>query len=145
MTVGQFATEIRASPIRQRLRRLRRETDRFQKSGRISHWLTVHALPQDKELWIQIDATSVDAERNDVAASKRLSVINPVTGKQLAAVPDVDRTLLNKAISAARNAFSGWGAVPFERRKAVLASLLNKIDNTPMSCAHYLLQNRAAL
>ena len=95
-----------------------------------------------------IDALSVDAERNDnlkkaklengfyniidgekVAASKRLSVINPATGKQLAAVPDVDRALLNKAISDARNAFSGWGAVPFGRRKAILACLLNKIDD----------------
>jgi acyl-CoA reductase-like NAD-dependent aldehyde dehydrogenase len=102
-----------------------------------------------------IDALSVDAERNDnlkkaklengfyniidgekVAASKRLSVINPATGKQLAAVPDVDRTLLNKAISAARNAFSGWGAVPFRRRKAILACLLNKTDNhADESCA----------
>src|SRR6266481_645147 len=98
-----------------------------------------------------IDARPVDAERNDnlkkaklesgfynildgekVSTIKRLSVINPATGQQLAAVPDVDRGLLNRAISAARNAFSGWGAVPFERRKAVLASLLNKIDNTPM-------------
>src|SRR5260221_14233200 len=88
-----------------------------------------------------IDALSVDAERNDnlkkaklengfyniiygekVAASKRLSVINPVTGKQLAAVPDVDRALLNKAISDARNAFSGWGAVPFERWCLLTAS-----------------------
>jgi acyl-CoA reductase-like NAD-dependent aldehyde dehydrogenase len=95
-----------------------------------------------------IDVLSMDAERNDnsrkarlengfyniidgekVAASKKLSVINPVTGKQLAAVPDVDRALLNKAISDARNAFSGWDAVPFERRKAILASLLNKIDD----------------
>jgi hypothetical protein len=78
-----------------------------------------------------IDALSVDAERNHnlkkaklehgfyniidgekVASSKRLSVIDPATGKQLAAAPDVDRALLNKAISAARNAFSGWGAVP---------------------------------
>ena len=71
-----------------------------------------------------IDALSVDAERNDekaqfensfynitdgerVSASKRLSVVNPATGKQLAAVPDVNRVLLNKAISAARNAFAG--------------------------------------
>jgi len=95
-----------------------------------------------------IDVLSVDAARNDnlnkaklengfyniidgekVAASKRLSVINPVTGKQLAAVPDVDRASLNKAISDARNAFSGWGAVPFGRRKAILASLLNKIED----------------
>jgi acyl-CoA reductase-like NAD-dependent aldehyde dehydrogenase len=64
-----------------------------------------------------------------VSASKRLSVVNPATGKQLAAIPDVDRTLLNKAISAARNAFPGWRVVPFERRKAMLASLLNKIDS----------------
>ena len=95
-----------------------------------------------------IDALSVGAERNDnlkkaklengfyniidgekVAASKRLSVINPVTRKHLAAVPDVDRAWLNKAVSHARNAFSGWGTVPFRRRKAILACLLNKIDD----------------
>jgi acyl-CoA reductase-like NAD-dependent aldehyde dehydrogenase len=94
-----------------------------------------------------IDAFSVDGERNDklkkaklengfynvvdgekVSTSKRLSVINPATGKQLAAIPYVNRALSNKAISDARNAFSGWGAVPFGRRKGTLASLLNKID-----------------
>ena len=95
-----------------------------------------------------IDPLSVGAERDDnlkkaklengfynivdggkVSTSKRLSVINPATGKRLATVPDVDRALLNKAISDARNAFSGWGAVPFGRRKAILANLLNKIDD----------------
>ena len=45
----------------------------------------------------------------------------------LAAVPDVDRALLRKAVSTAREAFSRWGAVPFGRRKAIMASLLNKI------------------
>jgi len=49
----------------------------------------------------------LDGER--VSARNRISVINPATGKHLAAVPDVDRALLKKAISAARNAFSGWG------------------------------------
>jgi hypothetical protein len=95
-----------------------------------------------------IDALSVDAERNHnlkkaklengfynivggekVSTSKRLSVIHPATGKQLAAVPYVHRALLKKAINDARNTFSGWGAVPFGRRKAILASLLNKIDD----------------
>jgi len=94
-----------------------------------------------------IDALSVDAERNDkwkkanlekgfdrvveeekVSTSKRLSLINPATGKEPTAVPDVHRALLNKSISEARIAFSGWGAVPFERRKATLASLLERID-----------------
>ena len=95
-----------------------------------------------------IDAVSVDAERNDnlkkaklengfyniidgekVSPSKRLTVVNPATGKRLAAIPDVDRTLLNKAISAGRNAFPGWRVVPFERRKTMLAGLLNEIDS----------------
>jgi acyl-CoA reductase-like NAD-dependent aldehyde dehydrogenase len=64
-----------------------------------------------------------------VAFGKRLSVINPVTKKQLVTVPDVDRALLNRAISGARNAFSEWGAVSFGRRKAILASLLSKIED----------------
>jgi hypothetical protein len=38
----------------------------------------------------------IDGEK--VSASKRPSVINPATGKQLAAVPDVDRALLNITI-----------------------------------------------
>jgi acyl-CoA reductase-like NAD-dependent aldehyde dehydrogenase len=95
-----------------------------------------------------IDARPVEAERQDdlhkaefergfyniingqkVATSKRLSVINPVTKKQLVAIPDVDRALLNRAISGARNAFSEWGAVSFGRRKAILASLLSKIED----------------
>jgi len=37
--------------------------------------------------------------------------------------------LLNKAISAGRKAFLGWRVVPFERRKTIVASLLNKIDD----------------
>jgi acyl-CoA reductase-like NAD-dependent aldehyde dehydrogenase len=95
-----------------------------------------------------IDVRPVEAERKDdlqkvkfahgfyniingkkVAAGKRLSVINPVTKKQLVAVPDVDRVLLNRAISGARHAFSEWGAVSFGRRKEILASLLSKIDD----------------
>jgi len=95
-----------------------------------------------------IDAVSMDAERNNnwkkaklengfyniidgekLSPSKRLTLVDPATGKRLAAIPDVDRTLLNKAISAGRNAFPGWRVVPFERRKAMLASLLNKIDS----------------
>ncbi len=95
-----------------------------------------------------IDARPVEAERKDdllkvkfehgfyniingkkVATGRRLSVINPVTKKQLVAVPDVDRALLNRAISGARHALSEWGAVSFGRRKAILASLLSKIAN----------------
>ena len=69
----------------------------------------------------------IDGER--VSANKRLSVVNRATGKQLAAVPDVNRVLLNKAISAARNAFADWNAAPVGRRKTILAGLLNRIDD----------------
>ena len=69
----------------------------------------------------------IDGER--VSASKRLSVVNRATGKQLAAVPDVNRVLLNKAISAARNAFAGWNAAPVGRRKTILTPLPNTIGD----------------
>jgi acyl-CoA reductase-like NAD-dependent aldehyde dehydrogenase len=68
----------------------------------------------------------IDGER--VSAGKTLSVVNPATGNQLAMVPDIDRVLLNKAVSAARKAFSGWRAVPFSQRRAMLTSLLDKIS-----------------
>lgn len=50
------------------------------------------------------------------------------TNKQLAAVPAVEDALLAIAISAARNAFSSWDVVAFERRKSILTEVLNKID-----------------
>src|SRR4029077_431441 len=68
----------------------------------------------------------IDGER--VSAGKTLSVVNPATGNQLAMVPDIDRVLLNKAVSTARKAFSGWRAVPFSQRRAILTSLLDKIS-----------------
>src|SRR5258708_12670597 len=102
-----------------------------------------------------IDARPVEAERKDdllkvkfergfyniingkkVATSKRLSVINPVTKKQLVAVPDVDRALLNRAISGARHALSEWGAVSFARRKAILARFLTQIHNPAAHFCH---------
>jgi len=77
-----------------------------------------------------IDAFSVSAERNDnlnkaklenafygivngekISISKRRSVICAGTNKELATVPDVEHALLAIAISAARNAFSGWNTV----------------------------------
>ena len=61
--------------------------------------------------------------------SKTSPEIYPVaTNQQLAAVSDVERALLALANSAARNAFPGWDAVPFERRKTILADVFNKID-----------------
>src|ERR1700756_2043435 len=69
----------------------------------------------------------IDGER--VSAGKTLSVVNPATGSQLAMVPDIDRVVLDKAVSAAQKAFSGWRAVPFSQRRAILTSLLDKISD----------------
>ncbi len=69
----------------------------------------------------------IDGER--VSAGKALSVVNPATGKRLAIVPDVDRPLLDEAVSAAQKAFSGWRALPLSQRKALLTSLLNRIND----------------
>jgi delta 1-pyrroline-5-carboxylate dehydrogenase len=94
------------------------------------------------------DAFSVGAERNQnlhkaklenafydivngdkISSRKRLSAVCAATNKELATVLDVERALLATAISAARNTFSGWNAVPFARRKAILASLLKRMDD----------------
>src|SRR5260370_28080 len=102
-----------------------------------------------------MNAISVDVETNDklkkaklengfyniidgkrVSAGKTLSVVNPATAKQLAIVPDIDSALLDKAVGAAQNAFSGWRAVPTSPRKAILTSMLNRIGTHPseLSC-----------
>jgi acyl-CoA reductase-like NAD-dependent aldehyde dehydrogenase len=69
----------------------------------------------------------IDGER--VSAGEALSVVNPATGKRLAIVPDIDRPLLDEAVSAAQKAFSGWRALPLSQRKALLTSLLNRIND----------------
>jgi transposase-like protein len=69
----------------------------------------------------------IDGQR--VSARKTLSIVNPATGKQLAIVPDVDRALLDEAVSAAQKAFPGWRAVPISRRKVILTSMLNRISD----------------
>ena len=65
----------------------------------------------------------------NVSLNKRRFVSNLATGKQLAAVSDLDHALLRKATGNARRAFPGWSAVPFGRRKAILAASFNKIND----------------
>ncbi len=63
-----------------------------------------------------------------LAAARKLSVINPATGKELATVPDIDAALLDDAVDAARKAFPAWRALPFARRKEILSEVLTEID-----------------
>jgi hypothetical protein len=46
--------EIQASPMRQRLRRLRQKTDQFRKSGVYRTGRRLTLSPRQKELWIQL-------------------------------------------------------------------------------------------
>ena len=90
--------------------------------------LTVDGGRNDKSNEAKVENGSYNVvDEQKVFSTKGLSISNPATGKQLAVIPYAKRAFLNKAVSDARNAFSGWGAVPFGRRKALLASLLNKI------------------
>ena len=62
------------------------------------------------------------------AAARKLSVINPATGKELATVPDIVAASLDDAVDAARKAFPGWHALPLARRKEILSEVLTEID-----------------
>jgi delta 1-pyrroline-5-carboxylate dehydrogenase len=48
----------------------------------------------------------IDGKRT--SSGGKLTVINPANGKELAAVPDIDRDGLERAMAAARAAFPAW-------------------------------------
>jgi len=95
----------------------------------------MHALmeiEQDKETKLE-PAKIEDGFYNIIggqrfSAARKLSVINPATGKELATVPDVDASSLDDAVDAARKAFPAWRALPLARRKEFLKEALTEID-----------------
>ena len=95
----------------------------------------MHALmeiEQDKETKLE-PAKIEDGFYNIIggqrfSAARKLSVINPATGKELATVPDVDAASLDDAVDAARKAFPAWRALPLARRKEFLKEALTEID-----------------
>ena len=68
----------------------------------------------------------IDGQRS--TAARKLSVINPATGKELATVPDIVAASVDDAVDAARKAFPGWRALPFASRKEILCEVLAEID-----------------
>jgi acyl-CoA reductase-like NAD-dependent aldehyde dehydrogenase len=62
-----------------------------------------------------------------VSSAKTLTVINPSNGKPLAAVPDIDRSGLDRAVAAARKALGTWSATPFAERRRMLTMVLSEI------------------
>jgi acyl-CoA reductase-like NAD-dependent aldehyde dehydrogenase len=67
-------------------------------------------------------------EGQRLAAVRKLSVVNPATGKELATVPDIVLGSLDDAVDAARKAFPTWRALPLARRKQALSEVLTEID-----------------
>ena len=51
-----------------------------------------------------------------VQGAGTLDVLNPATGKVLAAAPRADRAQLDQAVAAAKAAFPGWSATPLRLR-----------------------------
>ena len=67
-------------------------------------------------------------EGQRLAAVRKLSVVNPATGKELATVPDIVLGSLDDAVDAARKAFPTWRALPLAHRKQALSEVLTEID-----------------
>jgi len=95
----------------------------------------MHALmeiEQDKET--KLEPAKIEDGFYDIidgqrfSAARKLSVINPATGKELATVPDVDASSLDDAVDAARKAFPAWRALSLARRKEFLKEALTEID-----------------
>ena len=93
---------------------------------------TLMELEQDEET--KLEPAKIEDGFYDIiggqrfSAARKLSVINPATGKELATVPDVDAASLDDAVDAARKAFPAWRALPLARRKEFLKEALTEID-----------------
>jgi acyl-CoA reductase-like NAD-dependent aldehyde dehydrogenase len=61
-----------------------------------------------------------------------LTVTYPVTRKELAVVPSIDRNGLNGAVTAAHTALNGWRSTPYRERNAILAALLDRIKDSSL-------------
>jgi acyl-CoA reductase-like NAD-dependent aldehyde dehydrogenase len=58
-----------------------------------------------------------------VAGAANFPVLNPATEVVIAHAPDCSREQLDATVMAARKAFSGWRAVPIERRRELIVAM----------------------
>ena len=63
-----------------------------------------------------------------VRGAGTLDVLNPATGRVLAAAPRADRAQLDQAVAAAKAAFPGWSATPLRQRAALLVELAEALE-----------------
>jgi len=57
-----------------------------------------------------------------------LDVINPATGRRLAAAPRADRAQMDQAVAAAKAAFPGWSSTPLRDRAGLLIKLAEALE-----------------
>ena len=88
----------------------------------------------DSERYLKLQTAKLDHGFYNIIDGKRsvsggrLAVIDPATGQSLATVPDIDRDALERAISAAREAFPAWSSTPYSARKAVIVEIVHVIE-----------------
>ena len=93
---------------------------------------TLMEIEEDKET--KLESAKIEDGFYDIiggqrcSADRKLAVINPATGKELATVPDIVAVSLDDAVDAARKAFPAWRALPLARRKEILNDVLTEID-----------------
>jgi acyl-CoA reductase-like NAD-dependent aldehyde dehydrogenase len=64
-----------------------------------------------------------------VAGAETFPVINPATETVVAACPRSDIALLERAVAAAKAAFSGWSKLDVDRRAAYITALADRLDD----------------
>jgi len=74
------------------------------------------------------DKYSLTISGEAVEAQSSVDVINPATGKVFARAPAANADILDRAVAAARSAFSDWRALPIEERRRYLLQLADEID-----------------
>ncbi len=70
----------------------------------------------------------IDGEWRDSAGTERIDIVNPATGKPLAAVAQAGEADVDAAVEAARAAFTGWSTTPDHVRARYLYALARQIQ-----------------
>jgi acyl-CoA reductase-like NAD-dependent aldehyde dehydrogenase len=77
-----------------------------------------------------------------VDGADTLDVINPATGRVLAAAPRADQGQLEEAVAAAKAAFPTWSATPLRQRAALLVKLAEALEAEQGQFARLLTQEQ---
>jgi acyl-CoA reductase-like NAD-dependent aldehyde dehydrogenase len=82
-----------------------------------------HEIAEAEKLPIPIVQALIDGKPTAAASGKTLSVVSPIDGQNIAALPDCDSSDVDRAVAGARKAFESrrWqGMSPKQRKRIVL-------------------------